>query len=405
MNHARTLILSGEILAAHKMRTFLSVLGIIVGVAAVVLMVSAGRGAEKRILDRIRAMGTNLIVVNAGQTRIFGGRQRQMTAVTTLVPGDADAIRETCDPVVSAAAAVMRKVSVRYEAETVNTSVAGMDAEGFQIRNFAMAAGRTFDEMENRAGHRVAVMGPTVAENLFGGVNPVGLYIRIGRVPFEVVGVMHSKGVDADGADQDDIILVPLKTAMRRLFNITHVDSVYVQTRSSETLSRAESEIRDLLRERHRLGDKPDDFTIQNQATLIETERETSQSMTLLIGGVAGISLIVGGVGILAVMLISVRERTREIGLRRAVGAKRGDIRNQFLLESGILSGVGGLVGVTVGVVGAWSSAMLGYWDTIISWPAAGVAFIFSVSLGVIFGIYPALRAACLEPTEALRAE
>lgn len=405
MNLARTLALSCEILAARKMRTLLSVLGIVVGVAAVVLMVSAGRGAEKRILDRIRAMGTNLIVVNAGQTMLIGGRQRQMGSVTTLVPGDANAIRETCTPVVSAAAAVTRKVSVRYEAETVNTSVVGMDPEGFQIRNFAMAAGRTFDDEENRAGHRVAALGPTVANNLFGDVNPVGLYIRIGRVPFEVVGVTHSKGVDANGADQDDVIIVPLRAAMRRLFNITHVDSVYVQARSSETLSQAESEIRGLLRERHRLGDKPDDFTIQNQATLIETERETSQSMTLLIGGVAGISLIVGGVGILAVMLISVRERTREIGLRRAVGARREDIRNQFLLESGILSGVGGLVGVAIGVGGAWSSATLGYWDAIISWPTVVVAFLFSVSLGVIFGIYPALRAARLEPTEALRAE
>jgi len=405
MKLSRNLALSCEILAAHKLRTLLSVLGIVVGVAAVVLMVSAGRGAEKRILDRIREMGTNLIVVNAGQTRLVAGRQRQMGTVTTLVPDDADAIRRSCPTVASAAAAVARKVSARYEAETTNTNIVGMESEGFSIRNFVVAQGRGFDDEEARVGRRVAVLGPTVAANLFGTAESAGLHIRIGRVPFEVVGVTRAKGVDANGMDQDDIILVPLRTAMRRLFNVTYVDSVYAQARSSAILPQAEREIRDLLRERHRLRDKPDDFTIQNQATLLETERETSGSMTLLIGSVAGISLLVGGVGILAVMLISVRERTHEIGLRRAVGALRRDIRDQFLLESSLLSGAGGLAGVLIGVASAWATSALGYWDAIVSWPAAAVAFLFSAILGVFFGLYPALRAARLEPIEALRSE
>ena len=405
MNFSRNLALSCEILAAHKMRTLLSVLGVVVGVASVVLMVSAGRGAEKRILDRIRDMGTNLIVVNAGQTRIIAGRQRQMASVTTLVPEDAAAIRRSCPAVAASAAALARKVSARYEGETTNTNVIGMESDGFRIRNFAPAAGRTFDEEEARAARRVALLGPTVVANLFNGTDPVGLHIRIGRVPFEVVGVTEAKGVDANGVDQDDVILVPLRTAMRRLFNVTHVSSVYAQARSSGVLPQTEREIRGTLRERHRLRDKPDDFTIQNQATLLETERETVRCMTFLVGGVAAISLIVGGVGVLAVMLISVRERTREIGLRRAIGAMRRDIRNQFLLESGIVSAAGGLVGVVAGVVGAWSCSVFGWWETIISWPYAMGAFFFSVALGVISGFYPAVRAARLEPIAALRSE
>ena len=405
MRLSGNLALSCELLAAHSLRTLLSVLGMVVGVAAVVLMVSAGRGAEKRILDRIRDMGTDLIVVNAGQTRLIAGRQRQMGSVTTLIPEDAEAIRQDCPSVASAAAAVSRKIAARCEAETVNTSIVGMDVEGFRIRNIEVAAGRFFDEDDGRGDRRVAVLGPTARRNLFGNTDPIGLRFRIGRVPFEVIGITRPKGVDANGADQDDLILVPLNTAMRRLLNVTYVDAVYAQTRQSSLLNRAESEIRQLLRERHRLRDKADDFTVQNQATLIETERETSGSMTLLIGSVAGISLVVGGVGILAVMLISIRERTHEIGLRRAVGATRRDIRNQFLLEATILAGAGGFLGVLLGVSGAWGISGLGYWETVISWPSAFVGFSFSVSLGVAFGVYPAIRAASLEPVAALRSE
>jgi putative ABC transport system permease protein len=405
MNLIRNTALSCEMLAAHKMRTLLSVSGIVVGVAAVVLMVSAGKGAEKRILDRIRDMGTNLIIVNAGQTRIIAGRQRQMGTVTTLVPDDAKTIVKDCASVTLAAPAVTKKLAARFESETTNTNVVGMTPDGFRIRNIEVTSGRSFDPEESRGRRRVAVLGPTVVRNLFGDIDPIGLSFRIGRVPFEAIGVTKPKGIDANGADQDDLIIVPMETAMRRLLNVTHVEMIYVQAESADALTRAETEIREALRQRHRLREKPDDFTIQNQATLLEAERETSREMTLLVGSVSGISLLVGGVGILAVMLISVRERTREIGLRRAVGAMRRDIRNQFLLESGILSGVGGLIGVGAGVAGAWSTAVLGYWDTLISWPATAIGFGFSVSVGILFGLYPAIRAARLEPTEALRAE
>lgn len=405
MKLTKNLGLSLEILAAHSLRTLLSVLGIVVGMAAVIVMVSAGRGAEKRILDQIRDMGTDLITVSAGQTRIVAGRQRQMSTVVTLRAADAAAIADACPAVARAAPAIAKKLAVRWEAENTNTSVVGMDAQGFPIRNMTIAAGRIFDAEEGRAARRLAVVGPTVVENLFGSADPLGRQIRIGRVPFEVIGVLHAKGVDPNGMDQDDLVVVPLQTAMRRLMNVVHVETVYVQARSGPLLAQAEREIRDLLRRRHRLENKPDDFTIQNQAVLIAGERETSRLMTLLVGSVSGISLLVGGVGILAVMLIAVRERTPEIGLRRAVGARRRDIRNQFLMESAILAGAGGLLGVAIGLGSAWAAARLRLWDMAIAWDAALAGFAFSVTLGIVFGIYPALHAARLQPIQALRTE
>ena len=405
MKLSKNIVLSCEIMSANKLRTLLSMLGIVVGVGAVVLMVSASKGAEKRILDRIRDMGTNLIIVNAGQTRIFAGRQRQMTTVTTLVPDDAQAIVANCPSVRLAVPSNSKKLAVRFESENANTNVVGMTADGFGVRNIEISAGRFFDPEESRGRRRVAVLGPTVIKNLFANSPSIGLSIRIGRVPFEVIGVTMPKGTDANGADQDDIIIVPLETAMRRLFNVTHIDMIYVQAKNANALGLAESEIREILRQQHRLRAKPDDFTIQNQATLLETERETSHAITLLVGSVSGISLLVGGVGILAVMLISVRERTNEIGLRRAIGAQRRDIRNQFLIESALLAGVGGVIGIAVGIGSTFAVSSMGYWQTIISWPAAGAAFAFSVAVGIIFGIYPAMRAAQLEPIEALRSE
>jgi len=405
MKVSKNVALSCEILAAHKLRTLLSVTGIVVGIATVVLMGAAGRGAERQILDRIRDMGTNLIVVNAGQTRIVAGRQRQTSVVTTLEIDDAAAVAGQCPAVGLASPAISKKLSVRWEAENAVTTVIGIAPQGLAVRNIAVRSGRPFDAEEDRVRRRGAVLWPTAAQNLFGPQDPIGLQGRIGRVPFEVIGVTDAKGMDANGLDQDDLILVPLGTAMRRLFNVDYIDTIYAQARSAEALDTAEREIRELLRQRHRLRDKPDDFTIQNQATLLAAERETAQSMTLLIGSVAGISLLVGGIGILAVMLIAVRERTPEIGLRRALGATRGDVRLQFLFESGLLAGAGGILGVAAGVTAAALVSRLGYWETVISWPTAAVGFVFSVAVGVIFGIYPAVRAAALEPIEALRSE
>jgi putative ABC transport system permease protein len=405
MKLSKNITLSVEILAANKLRTFLSVIGVVVGIASVILMVSAGQGAQQHIMERIRRMGTNLVVVNAGQTQIIAGRQRQMSTVKTLVLDDAEALAKECPAVAAVAPFVSKKLTVRWEDQTANTLAVGMAAAGFAIRNFEPAQGRFFTEEENRALKRVAVVGPTVVRNLYGEANPIGLMVRLGRVPFEIVGVTSAKGIDQNGADQDDLVIVPIATAMRRLLNVTYVQSVYAQAKDTRSMSKAEAEIRELLRTRHRLRGKPDDFTIQNQETLLATERETSQSMTLLIGSVAGISLLVGGVGILAVMLISIRERRGEIGLRRALGARCQDIRVQFLIESILLAGTGGALGVIIGVGCAYALSALGTWETLISWPSTAVALGFSALLGVFFGIYPASRAAGLEPIEALRAE
>ncbi len=405
MKFSKNATLSLEILAAHKLRTTLSVLGIVVGVAAVIVMVSIGKGAERKILDQIRAMGTNLITVSAGQTRLVAGRQRQMTTVVSLLPEDAEAIARQCPAVAAAAPATSKKLATRWEAENTNTNVMGITPEGFSVREIALASGRFFDAEENRAARRLAVLGPTVVENLFANSDPIGQTIRIGRVPFEVIGVTKPKGVDPNGLDQDDVILIPLSAAMRRLMNVIYIQTIYVQAKQSDLLETAEQEIRDILCRRHRLEGKPDDFTIQNQATLLAGERELARSMTLLVGSVSGISLLVGGIGILAVMLISVRERVHEIGLRRALGACRADIRNQFLLESAMLASFGGFVGIFIGITTTLIASTFDFWDAIVSWESVVIAFVFTVSLGILFGLYPALRAASLEPIEALRAE
>jgi putative ABC transport system permease protein len=403
---ARNALLSCQILAAHKLRTLLSLTGVVVGVGAVILMVSVGRGAEKRILDRIRGMGTDLLIVNAAPARLMIGRQRTVSTVTTLTPEDARAIAAECSGVVATAPAVNKSLVVRWEGNNTTTTVTGMAADGFRIRNIAFGSGRGFDADEDCSRRRVAVLGPTVLKNVFGSADPIGQQIRIGRVPFEVIGVTRARGIDANGADQDDMVLVPLETALRRLLNIPYIHSIYIQARDSQRLLGVERDVRELLRERQRLAEsRPDTFTIQNQTTLLKTERETAHSMTLLIGSVAGIALLVGGVGILAVMLIAVRERTREIGLRRAVGARRRDVQIQFLLEAALLAGTGGILGILAGLAATRASAALGTWDTVFSWPSAALGFAFSVTVGVVFGLYPALRAARLEPIAALRSE
>jgi len=405
MKLLKNTIFSFQILFVHKLRTLLSLIGIIVGVGAVIVMTSVGRGAEKRIIDTIHNMGTNLIIVNAGQSRIIAGRQRQIKSVTTLIPKDVETILNNCPSVTLAAPATSKKIVARWETETSNSNVFGMTSNGFNIRNITVDSGRLFEEMENRAKRRVAIVGPTVVKNLFNNMNPVGLQFRLGSIPFEVIGVSSPKGTDINGIDQDDIIFVPLGTAMRRLFNVSYVQMIYIRAESTELLNSAECEARNVLRKTHRLQNKPDDFTIQNQALLLETEREAVKSMTLLISSVATLSLLVGGFGIFAVMLISVKERTREIGLRRALGALRQDIMIQFLVEAGFLTAIGGLAGVCTGIGISSIVHLFENWETVILWPMVFIAFGFSLIVGVIFGLYPAIKAANLEPIEALRTE
>jgi len=296
-------------------------------------------------------------------------------------------------------------MNVQWESDNLMTNVVGITPAAFRVRKVEIETGRYFDSIENDTARRVAIVGSVIVEKLFNGEDPVGYQIRIGRAPFEVVGVMKAQGVDANGVDRDDRVLIPIKTAMRRLVRTTYIHRIHIQVAEYEQLQRAETEIRELLRERHRLRDKPDDFTIQNQATLIQTERESTRTLTLLVGSVAAISLLVGGIGILAVMLAACRERRREIGLRRAIGARRRDIRTQFLLESLIIAGLGGFFGATLGILFTFLFSRLGGWITIVSWDATGAGLTLSAMFGLIFGIYPASKAAALEPIEALRTE
>jgi putative ABC transport system permease protein len=401
----KNLALSYKLLAAHKLRTALCISSMAIGVAAVIVMVSMGRGAQKRVLDMIQDMGTNLIVVNAGHITLVGGRERQSAIVTTLRPADADAILNHCSSVIEVAPETSRKMNVQWESENLRTEIVGVSPTVFRIRNIEIETGRGFDSVENDIGQRVAIVGAVVVEKLFHGQNPIGYRLRIGGAPFEVVGVMKAKGVDANGVDRDDRVLIPIKTVTHRLVRTTFIQKIHIQVANSEQLLHTEHETRQLLRERHRLRDKPDDFTIQNQATLIQTERESARILTLLVGTVATVSLIVGGIGILAVMLMVSRERRKEIGLRRAVGARRRDIRTQFLLESLIISGLGGFLGAILGILSSVIASRLSDWTVILSWDATGGGLLLSMIFGLIFGMYPASKAAALEPIEALRTE
>jgi putative ABC transport system permease protein len=402
---ARGLLLSAQLLAAHRLRTALSISGLLVGVAAVIVMVGIGRGAEQRLLDRLAAMGTDLLVVSAAPAPRVSGRPRQVPIHTALRAEDASAILAQSAFAIASAPAVNRSVVLRWEGLNRTTGLTGTTAEGLRLRNIRAGSGRLFDEDDDRERQRVAIIGPAVARSLFPGVDPVGREVRVGDLRFEVIGVARPRGIDPLGTDLDDFVTIPFGTAMRRLLNISYVHAIYVRAQSSAHLDGLERDIRDILRERHtpRTG-IAEPFVIQNQASLLKAERAATAALNQLVPAVCGIALLLGGVGILTVMLMSVRERTREIGLRRALGASRKDIQTQFVLESAMLGGVGGAAGVIVGVAASGAFAMFGDWDLVISWQIALLGFACSMLLGLIIGVIPAARAARLEPMEALRA-
>ncbi len=401
---ARGLPLSIQLLAAHRLRTAVSVSGLSVGVAALMVMVAAGQAAERRVLDRVRAMGTNVLVVAAAPAPRVAGRSRQVATLTQLRPADADAVAQATRLAAAAAPMVNRVLAAHWEGRNTTVTVTGTTVDGLRIRAIQAAAGQLFDESDDVERRRVALVGRTVARNLFGDAHPVGLQVRLGNVPFDVIGVMRPRGTDVGGTDLDNVIVVPLGTALRRVLNIPYVHALFVQARRTADLAALEAEVREILLRRHRVrSGMPEPFVIQNQAVLLRTERGAARAMQRLTAGVGMLVLAVGALGILAVMSMAVRERTSEIGARRTVGARRRDIRLQFLVESAILAGAGGTAGVALGIIGAALAAFLGPWDLMVSWRAAALGVVCSTVLGLAVGVIPAARAARLDPIQALR--
>jgi len=396
-----------EMLMAHRLRTILSVLGIVVGIATVSVMTAVGRGSEQKVMAGIRSMGTNLISISAGKVMLIAGRERQGAIVTTLMPQDATAIQSEASDLVSLVAPVQsRRLPVKFEDIGLKTNIVGTTPEFLQTRNLRLEAGEMFDEQDDKSTRRVAVIGQTMVRDLFGNINALGQKIRIGKVPFEIIGILAPAGVDMNGADQDDQILIPLRTAMRRVFNIICISNIYVQVRSEAQMDQCAAKLNEIIRARHRLRTgKPDDFTVQNQAELLKAQQETQSAFRSLTVGIASLSLAVGGVGILAVMLMSVRERVKEIGLRRALGARRGDILFQFLLEAVMLSVSGGTIGVLAGIAATFVVARIADWQIVLVPQVQIIAIGASAGIGLLFGTFPARKASLASPLHSLRAE
>ena len=400
----RVVRLSVRQLAAHPLRTALGISGLAAGVAAVTVMAAIGAGAEQRVLQRVRAMGTDLVVVIAPSAQAIAGRQRQAEMTTTLRMADAIAVAEGASHAKAVAPGVSRAMTVRREGLNTIATLVGTTVTGIRIRNVVVETGRPFDESEDRERRRVALIGPVVARNLFGTSDPVGREFQVERVPFEVIGVLRARGADLGGTDLDNEVVVPLETAMRRVLNIPFVHAIYAQATTSDDVDALEREVRTILDHRHRQRTAVvTPFTIRSQSIALRTERGATQALGQMTIGVAALALLVGGVGVLAIMLISVRERVREIGLRRACGARRSDIQLQFLLEASLLAVTGGAVGAVLGLVGATAAAIAGPWDLVITWWAPALAVVSSSVLGLAAGVVPAHRAARLEPIDALR--
>ena len=392
-------------LIANKLRTLLTMLGIIIGVAAVIAMVSVGMGVKKNVVDSISRLGSNLLMVMPGSSN-RGGVRGAAGSVITLTYDDAKAIKDKIKDVSYVSPTVQGSYQVVYGHENWNTTVTGVIPEYVSIQSLTMKSGLFFSEHDVEVRSRVAVIGTTVATNLFGEVNPVGKKIRIGNAPYTIIGLIASKGQSSMGQDQDDVVLIPLTTAQERLIGITYVRSINVQVADADKMDQVQSQIETLLRQRHRIkADAEDDFNVRNLTSLMETMSETTTMITLLLGSVAGISLIVGGIGIMNIMMVSVTERTREIGIRKAIGATYSNIMLQFLIESTMISVIGGIIGIFLGIGLARAISQFGNFTTVISAVSIVVSFGFSLFVGIVFGMLPARKAARLDPIDALRYE
>jgi putative ABC transport system permease protein len=405
---AQTLRVALRALNRNKMRSFLTALGIIIGVGAVIAMVSIGEGAKRGIESRFASMGTNLLFVSPGsqnQRGVHGG----WGSMTTLKEDDALAIGRECPAVMYISPSVSARAQTVYGNKNWNTSISGTGERYPEVRNWEVEFGAYFDEAMVRSAAKVCVLGADVKTNLFEDEDPIGKVVRIKKIPFKVLGVLKKRGESGGFGSRDDMITIPYTTAMRRLQGIDYIQSVDVRAVSSEALTEAVVQIQDLMRNRHRIAPgAEDDFTVRNMSEIAETAAQATQMMTVLLGSIASISLLVGGIGIMNIMLVSVTERIREIGLRMAVGAREIDILLQFLTEAIVLSLMGGLIGIGFGLGASRlikKIKMFSAFNTVVSLESVLLAFFFAAAIGIFFGFYPARKASRLDPIEALRYE
>jgi putative ABC transport system permease protein len=394
-------------LVRNKMRAALTMLGIIIGVAAVIAMVSIGQGAQASVQAQIESIGTNLLFVSAGAQNVGGVRSGTGDSGTnTLTVEDLDAVKREVPSVSMVTPAINARSQLVFGNMNWNTSMQGVSYQYPEIRKWSVQSGAFFTEADVRTAARVIVIGRTIADNLFPGTDAVGQTLRVSNLPFQVVGVMTSKGQDQQGRDQDDIAFAPYTSVQKKILGSTTVRIAYVSAISQDATYTAQQQITELLRQRHKLAPSDgDDFTVRNMSDVAEAANETNSTMTILLACIAGVSLLVGGIGIMNIMLVSVTERTREIGIRMAIGARSSAVRTQFLIESIVLSLTGGCIGIVLGIAISVAIPKLVGWPTLISSLAIVGSVLFSAAVGIFFGYYPARKAAALDPIEALRYE
>ncbi|MCU0581816.1 MAG: ABC transporter permease [Syntrophales bacterium] len=408
INVPDTLKISLRAIRINKMRSGLTMLGIIIGVGSVIAMLAVGTGASEKIRQQISSIGSNLLLIHPGSTT-SGGLRMGMGSQPTLTKDDADAILREIPKVQEVAPVLSGVAQVVYGNQNWSTGVYGSTPGIFVVRDLSLVAGRIFTEQDIRSATKVAVLGQTVVTNLFGSSNPIGQVVRIKKLPFTVIGVLAEKGQSMQGQDQDDIIYIPVTTAQKKIFGTAFpgmVRNIMVKVRHADDLNAVENELNSLLRQRHRIGPREDnDFQVRNLTDMMQMAEQSSRIMTLLLGAIASVSLLVGGIGIMNIMLVSVTERTREIGIRMAVGAKTWDIRLQFMIEALTLSLMGGVIGIILGIGGAKILSVMAGWETVVSTFSVLLAFGFSALVGIFFGFYPAYKASLLNPIDALRYE
>lgn len=395
-------------LKINKMRSMLTSLGIIIGVSAVIIMLAVGSGASKKIAKDMESMGSNLLMVRSASAK-SGGVRMGMGTRPTLTIKDGEAIEEKARGVLAVAPYSSQTQQITYGNQNWSTSVGGTTQPYFMIRNYEIESGRGFLPEDNKNSTKVAILGQTVASELFGDVDPINKTIRIGNVPFKVVGLLKTKGSSGMGQDQDDLVFIPITTAQRKVFGTDFpgtVNMIAVKAQNDQVISIMEEDITEILVNRHHIGkNQENDFEIRNLAEMQETIKSTTKTMSLLLGAIAGVSLIVGGIGIMNIMLVSVTERTKEIGIRMAIGAKASDIRIQFLIESFLLSVSGGLIGVMIGIIGSLLMQKFAGMNVAITLSSILLSLGFSAAIGIGFGYYPAYKASLLNPIDALRYE